>query len=336
LNIQEAIAVIIEGQNLTEAQTTAVMRTIMEGETTPAQIGSFLTALRIKGETVAEVTGCARAMREKAAPLKIASTDLVDTCGTGGDGAHTFNISTIAALVAAGAGLRIAKHGNRSVSSLCGSADLLQELGVRIDLEPAQVAQCIAEVGMGFLFAPVFHPAMRHAAGPRREIGIRSIFNLLGPLTNPAGAAAQVVGVYQKGLTKTVADVLGRLGCRHVLAVHGEDGLDEITITNTTQVSEFANSRLRTYQLNPVNLGLPHRSPSEIQGGDAVENARITHRVLEGEKGARREIVLLNAAATLIAGDRAKDWIDGIELAAHSIDSGAALKKLEALQNFCA
>ena len=336
MNIQEAIAVIIEGQNLTEAQTTAVMRTIMEGETTPAQIGSFLTALRIKGETVAEVTGCARAMREKAAPLKIASTDLVDTCGTGGDGAHTFNISTIAALVAAGAGLRIAKHGNRSVSSLCGSADLLQELGVRIDLEPAQVAQCIAEVGMGFLFAPVFHPAMRHAAGPRREIGIRSIFNLLGPLTNPAGAAAQVVGVYQKGLTKTVADVLGRLGCRHVLAVHGEDGLDEITITNTTQVSEFANSRLRTYQLNPVNLGLPHRSPSEIQGGDAVENARITHRVLEGEKGARREIVLLNAAATLIAGDRAKDWIDGIELAAHSIDSGAALKKLEALQNFCA
>lgn len=336
MKIREAIAVLVEGQDLTEEQAAAVMRAIMEEEATPAQIGSFLTALRMKGETVAEITGCARAMREKATSLVVAPADLVDTCGTGGDGAHTFNISTTAALVVAGAGLLVAKHGNRSVSSLCGSADLLLELGARIDLDPNQVSRCITEVGLGFLFAPAFHPAMRHAAGPRREIGIRSLFNLLGPLANPAGAVSQVVGVYRQELTETVAEVLDRLGSRHVLSVHGEDGLDEVTVTGITKVSELVDGQVRTYRLDPVSLGLPRRSLSEIRGGDAAENARITRRVLEGEKGARREIVLLNAGAALIAGGRARDWIEGVELAAHSIDSGAAMGKLEALRNFCA
>lgn len=336
MRIQEAIAALVEGRNLAEEQASAVMEEIMEGAATPAQIASFITAMRIKGETVVEITGCARTMRRKAFRLSLPADELVDTCGTGGDGAGTFNISTTAAFVAAGAGLRVVKHGNRSVSSPCGSADLMQALGIRIDLEPSQVQRCVEEVGLGFLFAPTFHPAMKHAAAPRREIGIRTIFNLLGPLTNPAGAAAQVVGVYRAELTEVVAHVLRNLGCRHVLVVHGEDGLDEITVTGPTQISELAGGEVCTCRFDPIDLGLPRRSPQEIHGGDAAENARISREVLQRRAGAPREIVLLNAAAALIAGERAKNWTEGLSLAAQSIDSGAALRKVEALRELSA
>jgi anthranilate phosphoribosyltransferase len=330
--IKEAIAKVVEGKSLSAEEAGQVMQQIMEGQASPAQIACYLTALRLKGETVEEITGCARAMREKATYVQLAGKRLVDTCGTGGDGAHTFNISTTAAFVAAGAGVVIAKHGNRSVSSLCGSADVLKELGVNIEVDVPTVEACLREVGIGFLFAPLLHPAMKHAIGPRREIGIRTIFNILGPLTNPARAQAQLLGVYKKELTPMMAQVLGNLGAQHALVVHGDDGLDEITTTTFTHISEWKNGKVTTYRLNPKDVGIAPAKKEDLAGGDPAANARITLEILQGKKGPQRDVVLLNAAAALVVADEAKNLEEGIKLAAHSIDSGSALAKLEALK----
>jgi anthranilate phosphoribosyltransferase len=332
--IKRALAQIIEGRDLTEKQAATIMAEIMDGKTTSAQIASFLTALRMKGETVPEITGCARVMREKALAIKIDSTGLVDTCGTGGDQTHTFNISTTAAFVASGAGLRVAKHGNRSVSSSCGSADLLEALGININLEPEMINRSIRQIGIGFLFAPLFHQAMKHAAGPRQELGIRTIFNILGPLTNPAGANAQVIGVYKEELTGILAKVLRNLDCQRAFVVYGKDGLDEISIAAPTVIAELNYRNIKAYSIEPKDFGLPRGSLEAIKGGDSVRNARITLSVLSGEEGPAREIVLLNAAAAIVAGGKASNLKDGVSLAAKSIDTGAAYKKLEALKIF--
>ncbi len=326
--IKEAINLSVQGQDLTEAQMTGAMRDIMEGKTTDAQIGSFLTALRMKGETVEEITGAARVMREKVTAIK-SPEYTVDTCGTGGDMSHTFNISTTTALVVAACGVPVAKHGNRSVSSSCGSADVLEALGVKIDLEPAKVERCLEETGFGFMFAPLFHPAMKYAIGPRREMGIRTIFNILGPLTNPAGAGRQVMGVFSEKLTEPLARVLGNLGVRHALIVHGEDGLDEITNTARTKVSELREGAVSTRYWSPEDFKFPKADKNQLSGGNADENAKLTISVLEGEKGPRRDIVLMNAAAALIAGDRTEDMHEAAAMASAAIDSGAARKKLE-------
>ena len=328
--IKEAIARLTEKNNLAEGEAEAVMHQIMHGEATPSQIGAFLTALRMKGETVAEITGCARAMRANAVNVTTNQKVLVDTCGTGGDSTGTFNISTIVSLVVAGAGLAVAKHGNRSVSSNCGSADLFEALGVKIDLGPEEVARCIDEVGIGFLFAPRFHPAMKHAAAPRREMGIRTIFNILGPLANPASASAQLIGVYVPELTETLAQVLDSLGTHQALVVHG-GGLDELSTTANNRISQLMNGQVATYYLEPAELGLPSTSLEELRGGTPQENAKIALNLLQGEPGAKRDVVLLNAAAALIATEKAKDFKTGMAIAAESIDSGQALKKLEQL-----
>lgn len=330
--IREAIQKVSNRHDLTEQETVATMNEIMSGEATPAQIACFITALRMKGETIDEITGAARVMREKATKIQTKHPFVVDTCGTGGDGAHTFNISTTAALVVAGAGIPVAKHGNRSVSSSSGSADVLKALGVNIEISPEQVGACIDEVGIGFLFAPALNSAMKYAIGPRREIGIRTIFNALGPLTNPAGAQAQVIGVYSADLTEPLANTLKNLGSQRAFVVHGGDGLDEITTTTTTQVSELANGDVKTYTLNPTELGIPTAQPAELVGGTPEENAEITLEVLRGEKGAKRDIVLLNAAAAIVASGKVGDLKDGLVLAAESIDSGKALEKLEGLK----
>ncbi|MBM3237706.1 anthranilate phosphoribosyltransferase [Candidatus Poribacteria bacterium] len=330
--IQEAIQKVVNGENLTEQEAIDVMNIIMSGEVTPAQIASFITALRLKGETIEEITGCARVMREKATKIYTNLPLVVDTCGTGGDGAHTFNISTTAALVAAGADVPIAKHGNRSVSSRCGSADVLKTLGVNIKVEPDVVGRCIDEIGIGFLFAPLLHGAMKYAIGPRREIGIRTIFNILGPLTNPAGAQAQVLGVYDANLTEPLAKVLKNLGSKHVFVVHGKDGLDEITTTTDTQISELANGKVRTYTLAPIGLGVPKAKTQDLIGGTPEENAAMMLDVLQGKPGPKRDIVLLNAAAAIVAGGKAGNLRKGIAIAADAIDSGKALEKLEALK----
>ena len=330
--IREAIQKVVDGQDLTEGETVDAMNEIMSGEATPAQISCFITALRLKGETIEEITGAARVMREKATKIQTKHSLVVDTCGTGGDGSHTFNISTTAAFVVAGAGLPVAKHGNRSVSSSCGSADVLNALGVNIEIGPEQVGACIDEVGIGFLFAPALHGAMKYAIGPRREIGIRTIFNALGPLTNPAGAQAQVIGVYAPQLTEPLANVLNNLGSRHVFVVHGGDGLDEITTTTTTQVSELAAGSVKTYTLDPGELGFPKAQPEDLVGGAPEGNAELALSVLNGEKGPRRDIVLLNAAAAIVAGGKAANLKEGLTLAAESIDSGKALEKLEGLR----
>lgn len=332
--IKEAIAKVVDGEDLTEEEMQEAMNEIMTGAATPAQIASFITALRIKGETVDEITGAAKVMREKATRINANGHIVVDTCGTGGDMAHTFNISTTAAFVVAGTGLTVAKHGNRSVSSACGSADVLQALGVNIELRPIDVERCLNETGIGFLFAPLFHEAMKHAIGPRKEIGIRTIFNILGPLTNPAGAKAQVLGVYSHGLTETMAKVLMKLGAAHCFVVHGTDGLDEITITGTTKVSEGKNGKVKTYTVKPSDFGLKKAKKVDLLGGNAEENAKITMAVLSGEKGPRRDIVLLNAAAAIVAGGKAKTLKEGVKLAGESIDSGAAKEKLESLKKF--
>ena len=332
--IKDAIAKVVDEEDLTEEEMQEAMNEIMTGAATPAQIASFITALRIKGETVDEITGAAKVMREKATRIKASDHVVVDTCGTGGDMAHTFNISTTAAFVVAGTGLIVAKHGNRSVSSACGSADVLQALGVNIDLRPIDVERCLNEIGIGFLFAPLFHEAMKFAIGPRKEIGIRTIFNILGPLTNPAGAKAQVLGVYSHGLTETMAKVLMKLGANHCFVVHGADGLDEITITGTTKVSEGKNGKVRTYTVRPSDYGLKKAKKVDLLGGDANENAKITMAVLSGEKGPKRDIVLLNAAAAIVAGGKAKTLKEGVKLAAESIDSSAAKEKLEAMKRF--
>jgi anthranilate phosphoribosyltransferase len=317
---------------LTEAEAEAVMREIMEGQATPAQIAAFLTALRLKGETVDEVVGAARVMREKATKIRVDDPLVVDTCGTGGDRKGTFNISTTTAFVVAGAGVTVAKHGNRAASSKSGSADVLRALGVNIDVPPFAVEECVNQIGIGFLFAPVFHGAMKHAAGPRQEIGIRTLFNILGPLTNPAGASIQILGVYADPLADLMAQVLIRLGARHCFVVHGEDGLDEISISAPTRFCEGKEGRISCYHLDPRDLGIPLAGLDAIAGGGPDENAKILLGILRGERGPRRDIVLLNAAPPLVACGRAKDFAAGIALAAQSIDSGAAMDKLERLK----
>jgi anthranilate phosphoribosyltransferase len=334
MDIRTAIAHLVEGQDLTEVEAEGVMEQIMTGQATPAQIGGFLVALRLKGETVAEVTGFARAMRRNATPVRSRHPLLVDTCGTGGDGRGTINISTVAAFVIAGAGLPVSKHGNRSVSSKCGSADVLQASGVRLELSAKQVAVCIDKVGIGFLYAPLLHPAMKHAIGPRREMGVRTVFNILGPLTNPAGAQVQVLGVYDGALTEMLAQVLGALGSQAAYVVHGADGLDELSTTGPNRVTQLRNGYVRTFTLDPLELGLPRAELSDLQGGDAEENADILRAVLNGEPGPQRDVVLLNAAAGLVAGELAANLAEGLSLAAQSIDSGAARAKLDALVAF--
>jgi len=328
--IKEAIDILVSGRSLTMEQAAVVMEEIMAGEATPAQFGAFVTALRLKGETVEEIAGMARVMRERAIPV-VVSEPVVDTCGTGGDGSYSFNISTAAAFVVAGAGLKVAKHGNRSMSSVCGSADVMEALGVRIDLGAEQVQKCLEEVGIGFMFAPNFHPAMKYATAPRREIGIRTVFNILGPLTNPAGAKAQVLGVAEGSLTMKMAQVLELLGCHHALVVHGEDGLDEITLGGRTTVWELKEGIIKSYSLTPEELGFRRAARESLRGGSAQDNAELLRRVLEGEKGPRRDIVLLNSAAALVAGDRAQNLKQGVQVATETVDSGKALEKLEGL-----
>jgi anthranilate phosphoribosyltransferase len=326
--IKEAIAQLVSGRSLSIDEASAVMEEIMEGSTTPAQFGAFVTALRLRGETVEEIAGLARTMRAKALRVNI-NEPVVDTCGTGGDGSGTFNISTTAAFVAAACGLKIAKHGNRAMSSQCGSADVLEALGVKIDLNPEQVQKCLEKVGIGFMLAPVFHPAMKYAAAPRKEVGIRTVFNILGPLTNPAGAGAQVLGVPEKGLTEKMATVLKMLGCQHALVVHGEDGLDEITITGKTFVSELKNGNIKNFEIAPEELGLPRAKKDTLKGGTAKDNAELLRSILSGKKGAQRNIVLMNASAALVAGDKVATLKQGIALASEAIDSGKAFLKME-------
>ena len=328
--IKEAIALLVSGQSLPEDQAEQVMSEIMSGEVTPAQFGAFVTALRLKGETVDEITGLARVMRSKAIGV-VAGGALVDTCGTGGDNSSTFNISTAAAFVAAGSGVRIAKHGNRAMSSQCGSADVLETLGVRIELNAEQVQRCLEEVGIGFIFAPAFHPAMKYAGPPRREIGIRTVFNILGPLTNPAGASAQVLGVAEESLTEKLAQVLKSLGCQHALVVHGEDGLDEITVTGKTRVCELKDNRITTYSISPEDFGLSRATPDSLKGGTVDENAVLLRGILAGAQGPQRDVVLLNAAAALVAGGRVQELQHGVKLAGEAIDNGSASAKLEEL-----
>jgi len=332
--IKEAISKVVARTNLTESEAETVMREIMQGEATDAQISAYITALRMKGETVEEITGSARVMREKAVPIKLDAKYQVDTCGTGGDMAHTFNISTTAAFVVAAAGVTVAKHGNRSVSSKSGSADVLQALGVNIEIPSHQAEACIKEVGIGFLFAPMMHQAMKYAIGPRREIGIRTIFNILGPLTNPAKVTSQIMGVYAADLTGLLARALGNLGATHAFVVHGMDGLDEITITDKTKISEFKDGAVRDYFIHPSDFGLPVGKAVDLKGGDAKDNAAITMEILKGKKGPCRDIVLLNAAAALTASGRTGDLKEGLMRAAEVVESGAALTKLEQLKAF--
>ena len=343
--IRKAIAKVVERENLTEGEMIEVMNQIMSGECTPAQIGSFITALRMKGETVEEIAGAARVMRERATPIRVGRNVLdidrddinidqetiLDVVGTGGDGTNTFNISTTVSFVVSACGVKVAKHGNRSVASLCGSADVLEKLGVNLDVTPETVERCIAEIGVGFLFAPALHGAMKHAIGPRREIGIRTIFNILGPLTNPAGADCQVMGVYRADLVEKLAGVLHRLGCRHGFVVHGSDGMDEITLTGETLVAEVTPSGVALKTVSPEQLGLTRCTMEALKGGDAVANAMIVRSVLAGEQGPRRDIVLLNAAYALVAAGKTATPAGGITLAAEAIDSGRALAQMERL-----
>ncbi len=331
--IREAIAKIVDGGSLTAEEATAVMGEIMDGHATPAQIGALVTALRMKGETPEEIAGFAVAMRERAHRIEPKVPVFVDVVGTGGDGSGTFNISTVAAFVVAGSGVPVAKHNNRAVSSRCGSADLLEALGVPADVEPDHARRAIEEVGIGFLFAPRFHPAMRHAAGPRREIGIRTVFNVLGPLTNPAGARHQVVGVYHASLVEPIARVLQQLGARHAFVVHG-DGMDELAPSGPSHVAEVRGGQVRTFELRPEDAGLPCHPTQAVRGGEASQNARLALSVLRGERGAHRDVVLLNAAAALVAAGACSDLREAAERAAESIDRGAALGKLEQLRHF--
>ena len=329
--IKEAISMLVGGIDLSESETAECMREIMEGKAADSQIGAFLTALRIKGETVAEITGAAKIMRDKAARIK-APEGVLDTCGTGGDMSHTFNISTTTAIVVAAAGVPVAKHGNRAVSSKSGSADVLEALGIKIDLSPEKVERCLFETGFGFLFAPTFHPAMKYAIGPRREMGIRTIFNILGPLTNPADAKRQVLGVFSSKLTGPLAEVLGNLGAEDAMVVHGEDGLDEITISDGTKVSRFVNGKVETLYFSPEDFGLQRGSVTDLTGGDKDANADITIRILKGEKGHKRDIVLMNSAAALAVSGRAMDMQESFEVARDAIDSGRAMAKLEEIR----
>lgn len=345
--IKEAIAKVVEKQDLTEGEMVDVMDQIMGGEATPAQIAAFITALRMKGETVPEITGAARVMRARATSIRVGSIvdldrdeinadreTILDTCGTGGSGTKTFNVSTAVAFVVAGSGIKVAKHGNRSISSACGSADVLEQLGVNLEISPETVEQCIAKIGIGFLFAPALHGAMKHAIGPRREVGIRTIFNILGPLTNPAGADRQVLGVYQEALVEPMAHVLCGLGCKRGFIVHGLDGMDEITMTGPTRVAEIKDGGVSLSTIEPEDFGLTRCKLEALQGGDAVRNAEIITAILDGEVGPHRDIVLFNAAHALVAAGVAADVTDGLEKAAASIDEKRAKGKLEELVAF--
>ncbi len=333
MDIQRAVDIISRFGHLQAEEAEAVMNQIMRGEATEAQIGAYLMGLRMKGETEAEILGSARAMRANAVKVPTrANGDLLDTCGTGGDKSGTFNISTTVAFVAAGAGVRIAKHGNRASTSQCGSADVLAELGVNLDLTPEQVGQCVDEIGIGFLFAPKLHPAMKYAIGPRRQLPIRTIFNILGPLTNPAGAQRQLMGVFTPDLTEFLANVLGELGAKSAIVVCGYGNLDELTTTGPNRLSHYANGTVRTSDLDPMDYDLRPAHISELLGGDAATNAQILRGILSGEvNAAKRDVVLLNAGAALVAADRAADIQDGMAQAANVIASGAALAKLDAL-----
>jgi len=334
--IKEAIAKIVEGSDLTQAQMKKAFNEIMNGKADPSQISAFITALRIKGESIDEITAAAKVMRQCAATINVRSgkEPVLDTCGTGGSGANAFNISTIAAFVIAGCGVKIAKHGNRSASSCCGSADLLEELGVNISLSPKQVERCIKRIGIGFMFAPLFHSAMKYAVGVRKAIAIRTIFNILGPLSNPANATCQVLGVYDRGLTEVMARVLSNLGVKRAFVVHGLDGLDEISITGPTQISELKNKKVKTYRVSPQKFGLKKANLSDIRGGDAKINAKIAVSILNSNDGPRRDSIILNAAYGLVAAGKAGNIKSGMEFAANSIDSRAALKKLNQLKDF--
>jgi anthranilate phosphoribosyltransferase len=343
--IKQAIAKVVERQDLTEGEMIEVMDQIMSGGATPAQIGAFITALRMKGETVAEITGAARVMRERATPIRVGRNvididrddinidqeTILDVVGTGGDCTNTFNISTTVSFIVSACGVKVAKHGNRSVSSACGSADVLEALGVNLDVTPETVVRCINELGIGFLFAPALHGAMKHAIGPRKEIGIRTIFNILGPLTNPAGADCQVMGVYREDLVEPLAQVLKNLGCRRGFVVNGSDGMDEITLTGPTHVAEVSPEGVKVSILRPEELGLSLCTMADLRGGDAKGNAVIVRSVLSGERGPKRDVVLLNAAYALLAVGKAADVAAGIALAADAIDSGRALTQVERL-----
>ena len=329
--IREAIAKLVEGHVISGHEALLVMRQIMAGEATPAQIASYLTALRMTGETPEIIAGSAKAMREHFTAVEPHADVVVDTCGTGGDGAHTFNISTTVAFVVAGAGITVAKHGNRSVSSKSGSADVLEALGVNVNVTPDVMSHCLKEIGIAFLFAPALHPAMKHAIGPRKEIGIRSIFNILGPLSNPAGALYGMLGVYQKSLVPVLAEAAASLGAKHLFVVHGHDGLDEVTLTGLTEVAEVKDGKVSNYTLNPKDFGLSLCNAADLTGGDPAHNAGIIKEILAGKKGPARDIVILNAAVAIVAGQKAKSIEEGIQQAAQSIDSGAARAKLEQL-----
>lgn len=342
--IKQAIAQVVEGIDLPEAIMVEVMDQIMSGEATPAQIGAFITAMRMKGETVEEITGAAKVMRAHATPIRVGGVldldrdeinidreTILDTCGTGGSGTKTFNISTTVAFIVAACGVKVAKHGNRSVSSACGSADVLEHLGVNLEVSPAGVEKCIDELGVGFLYAPALHGAMKHAIGPRKEVGIRTIFNILGPLTNPARANRQVLGVYQQSLVTPMAQVLARLGCRRGFVVHGSDGMDEVTLTGITHVAEIRQGQVSAFEAAPEDFGLKSCSLDDLRGGDAVCNAEIVQAILKGDKGPRRDIVLLNAAFALCAADVAGDIRQGLGMAVDAIDSGRALGHLQGL-----
>jgi anthranilate phosphoribosyltransferase len=340
--IVEAVRALADRRDLTRIEAAAAMEAIMSGAATAAQIAAFLMALRMKGETVEELIGFAQVMRQKAVQVRaraasvaaLTGTDremLIDTCGTGGDAAGTFNVSTATAFVVAGAGLRVAKHGNRSVSSLCGSADVVEALGINLELAPEHVTRCIEEVGIGFLYAPLLHTAMKHVMPARREMGIRTVFNMLGPLTNPAAANAQVIGVYSAALTEPLARVLAELGTSRAFVVHGADGLDEISNTGESRLSEVREGTVRTFTVRPEDFGLTRASIGDLKGGDREQNASIIRSLLAGETGPKRDIVLMNASAALVAGGRARELKEGVGLAARSIDEGAARAKLDAL-----
>ncbi len=331
MDIKEAINRVLAHQNLTDEAMTQVMRSIMTGGATPAQIGGFLIGLRMKGETVQEITAAARVMRELATRVEIDAENLIDTCGTGGDSSGSFNISTASAFVAAAAGARVAKHGNRSISSKSGSADLLEAAGVRLDLTPQQVAQCVQKVGLGFMFAPAHHSAMKHAIGPRRELGVRTLFNVLGPLTNPAGAPNQLLGVFSDELLEPLANVLQSLGSRHVLVVHSRDGLDEISIGDHTEVAELKDGIVRRYAISPEQFGMQRTPVSELAVEGAGQSLAVIRSVLEDSPGAARDIVCLNAGAAIYAAGLAESLAEGVEKADTAIASGEARNKLDQL-----
>jgi anthranilate phosphoribosyltransferase len=340
MDIRQAIGQVITGKNLSEKEMLGVMNEVMSGAATPAQIGSFITALRMKGETVEEITGAVRVMRQKATKIDTGvdvhdGGIVVDTCGTGGDGSGTFNVSTTSAFVVAGAGVVVAKHGNRSISSKCGSADVLEAAGVILDLGPEDIGACIKSLGIGFLFAPALHGAMKHAIGPRKEIGVRTIFNILGPLTNPASANVQVIGVFSADLTEPLAAVLGKLGTKRALVVHGEGNLDELTVTGSTRISELNEGLVKTYTVIPEDVDMPRSNIEDLQGGETVEeSAKQLRAVLEGEKGPKRDMVLLNSGAALMAAGISGNLKDGVADAREVIDSGKASEKLNSLISF--